>query len=112
MTGMRHLATEFRQTLRRLGRAPVFAVATILTLTLALGANATIFAVVHGVVLNPLPYADSDRLLLLDHRSDVINLSSGIGMTSGLYYDYMRARTLESLAIYRDGAATEALRTD
>ncbi|HTM02005.1 MAG TPA: ABC transporter permease [Vicinamibacterales bacterium] len=103
---MRHLASEFRQALRRLGRAPIFATAAVLTLTLALGANATIFAIVHRVVLNPLPYPDSDRLLSLDHGSAVLHLSSGIGMTSGLYYQYQRARTLDSVAIVRDGEST------
>ena len=35
-----------------------------------------------------------------------INVLSGIGMTSGLYYQYQRARTLEGLAIYRAGEST------
>ncbi len=48
--------------LRRLAAAPAFAVTAILTLALGIGANAAIFSVVHGVVLQPLPFPDPDRL--------------------------------------------------
>jgi putative ABC transport system permease protein len=103
---MRSYARELRQALNRLARTPTFAIAATLTLALAVGANATIFALLHRVVLNPLPYPDSDRLLEVDHASTVLNVPNGIGMTSGLFYQYSRARTIERLAIYRGGAAT------
>src|SRR5262245_19273806 len=103
---MTRTVSEVRQAIRRLGRTPVFTLAAASTLTLAIAANAAIFAVVHRVVLNPLPYPQSDRLIALDHGSRVINLPSGIGMTSGLYYQYARARTIDSLAIYRSGEST------
>src|SRR5438876_3904325 len=57
---------EIRHAARRLRRNPAFTSATVLTLALAIGANASIFAVVHRVVLNPLPYGDSDRLVALE----------------------------------------------
>jgi len=84
----------------------VFTVAAGLTLALAIGANAAIFAVVQRVVLNPLPYPQSEQLIRLEHGSPRINVLSGIGMTSGLYYQYQRARALQSLAIYRAGEVT------
>ena len=86
---------------RRLMRSPAFTVAAVLTLALAIGANASIFAVVQRVVLNPLPYPDSDRLIDLDHGAQRLNLPSGMGMTRGLYYQYTeRARTLDGVALY------------
>ncbi len=103
---MAGIGNEIWQAARRLLRAPVFTLAAALTLALAIGANATIFAVVQRVVLNPLPYPESDRLVRLDHGMARINVLSGIGMTSGLYYQYQRARTLEGLAIYRAGEST------
>jgi hypothetical protein len=68
---------------RRLVRSPVFSLAAVLTLALAIGANASIFAVVQRVLLNPLPYPDSDRLIELDHGAQLLNMPSGLGMTRG-----------------------------
>lgn len=96
------IGMETRQAARRLLRAPAFTVATVLTLALAIGANASIFAVVQRVVINPLPYADSDRLLELDHGAEALKVTSGLGLTNGLYFQYAeRSRALESLAVYR-----------
>src|SRR5215510_14057708 len=44
------------QAVRRLLRGPAFTITVILTLGLAIAANAAIFSLVYGVVLNPLPY--------------------------------------------------------
>lgn len=54
---------DVRIALRSLVRAPAFTATTILTLALAAGANAAIFAVVHGVLLRPLPFPDAERLV-------------------------------------------------
>jgi putative ABC transport system permease protein len=86
---------------RRLVRSPAFTLASVLTLALAIGANAAIFAVVQRVVRNPLPYPDSDRLIDVDHGAQRLNLPSGMGMTRGLYYQYLnRAHTLDGVALY------------
>ena len=56
---------ELRHAARRLMRSTAFTLAAVLTLALAIAANTSIFAVVERVVLNPLPYPDSDRLVEL-----------------------------------------------
>src|SRR5262249_23137261 len=92
---------------RRLARSPAFTAAAALTLALAIGANAAIFGVVERVILNPLPYPDSDRLVTLDHGALAFNRTQGMGITRGYYYLYLeRARSLESLAIYTGETAT------
>jgi putative ABC transport system permease protein len=92
---------------RRLVRSPAFTLASVLTLALAIGANAAIFAVVQRVVQNPLPYSDSDRLIDVDHGAQLLNLPSGMGMTRGLYYQYLnRAHTLDGVALYTTDAVT------
>ncbi len=93
---------EIRLAARRLVRSPVFTLAAVITLALAIGANGAIFAVVQRVVLNPLPYPDSDRLIEIDHGAQALNVPSGFGITPGLYHLYAdRARTLDGIAVYR-----------
>jgi putative ABC transport system permease protein len=57
------LRTDLRHTLRLAARTPLFTALTILALALGIGATSAIFAVVNGVLLRPLPYSDTDRLV-------------------------------------------------
>jgi len=52
-----------KQVIRRLARAPMFTAVTLMTIAVAIGANAAVFSVINGVLIKPLPYADSDRLV-------------------------------------------------
>ena len=93
--------------IRALRKSPGFTAAAFLTLSLAIGANVAIFAVVKSVVLNPLPYPDSDRLVELDHGAERLHVPNGMGLSPGLYFHYSeRSRTLESVAIYQTDDAT------
>src|SRR5262245_38937038 len=66
---------DLRHALRILASRPGFTAAAILTLALGIGANTAIFSVVHSLLLAPLPFPDSDRLVFvwetaLDDRED------------------------------------------
>ncbi len=103
----RILRGELRYAARRLWHAPAFTVPAAMTLALAIGANASIFAIVHHVVLNPLPYPDSGSVIVLDHGALGLKMPSGVGMSEGLYFQYLdRAHTLEHLALYNVSEAT------
>ena len=60
--------SDFLLALRQVRKHPGFALVTILTLALGIGANTAIFSVVHGVLLKPLPYPEPDRLVTLWER--------------------------------------------
>jgi len=98
---------DLRFAVRSLRRSPGFATAAILTLSLAIGANVAIFAIVERVVLNPLPYPDSDRIITLRHRVPLASAPPFAAIPPGLYFHYdERARTLDSIALYRSNERT------
>ena len=62
---MSDVGRAVRQSLRQIRRRPAVALLVILTLTLGIGASTAIFTVVSGVLLRPLPYHESGRLVAL-----------------------------------------------
>jgi putative ABC transport system permease protein len=75
---------EWRQDLmyatRTLRRSPAFAIVSLLTLAIAIGANTAVFTVARAVLLQPLPYADANRVYRIssswpEHPTDVVPLS-------------------------------------
>lgn len=87
--------THLRLAFRRLRQAPAFACTALATIAICLGANLAMFAVVDGILLRPLPFPDSGRLVTL------VNTYAGIGVErdgASLTNYYERRGQLAALA--------------
>ncbi|MEM8995172.1 MAG: ABC transporter permease [Acidobacteriota bacterium] len=89
--------SDFRLALRQLRLHPGYAAAVILTLALGIGANTAIFSVIHGVLLEPLPYADGDELVVLRQWADD---APEIPMSIAEFFDYRDASRSLDLVEY------------
>jgi len=72
---MNALIRDIRYALRALAKNPGFAIAAILSLSIGIGANTSIFSITSALLLRPLPYKDPGRLVIL------WNTSPGLGIT-------------------------------
>lgn len=65
---MRNLLKDLRYALRQFRKSPGFVVTAVLSLTLGIGATTAIFSVIYGVLLDPYPYKDADRMVHVQMR--------------------------------------------
>lgn len=63
---MRSILQDLRYAVRQLRKSPGFTIAAIAVLALGIGANIAVFTVLNGILLRPLPYAHSDRILKVE----------------------------------------------
>jgi len=91
-----------RHAIRRLRAAPGFSAAVLLMLALGIGATTTVFGVIDGILLRPLPFPEPDRLVALSHTLAISGRST-IDQSDATFMLYQRHAThaFENLGAYR-----------
>ena len=91
---------DLRYGLRMMAKNPGFTAVAVLTLALGIGVSTTLFSVVNGVLLNPLPYPQPDRLVALYSRTAD---SPRWSIPYPNFLDWVRDnRSFSALAAYRE----------
>ena len=103
--GVERFLQDVRYGLRQVRRNPGLSAIAIGTLALGIGANAAMFSVVDAVLIRPLPYADSDRLVMV--WEDASNIAYARGTPSpGTWQEWRRENS-----VFTDIAATRTALT-
>jgi predicted permease len=98
---------DFKRAARSLSRAPMFTLVIVVTLALAIGANTAIFSVVKVVLLEPLPFANADRLVYISGTAPGTDQPQEFGVPDELYFEYRNsAPAIEDAALYTTGSST------
>ena len=93
------VVTDVRYAVRGLKRRPGFALLAIGVLTLAIAGNTTVFSALNAFLIRPLPYPDSDRIVMVYNSFPKMGLATG-GSSIPDYLDRRaQAPSLENLAI-------------
>lgn len=95
------LTTQLKQIVRRLLRAPMFTLVTLVTLAAGVGATITVFGVLEGVLLKPLPYPHPNQLVGVWHTAPGINFDE-VNMAPSNYFIYReQGRAFEDIGLYQ-----------
>ncbi|HEY4303163.1 MAG TPA: ABC transporter permease [Gemmatimonadaceae bacterium] len=86
---LRELSGDIAFAFRSLRKNVAFTIAALATLTLGIGAAASVFIVVNGVLIRPLPYADPSRLVMTWISSK--KFGAELPLSSGFYTDFANA---------------------
>ncbi|MEW6206899.1 MAG: ABC transporter permease [Acidobacteriota bacterium] len=97
---MNNFFQDLRYSARMLAKRPAFTIIAIITLALGIGANTAIFSVVNAVLLRPLPYPDSDRIVRIWQSLPSHGLNR-LSISPPEFVDYRdRSGSFSSIAVY------------
>ena len=99
------MLADLKLTLRRVRKSPAFAITVLLTLAIGIGANTAVFSVVDGVLLKPLPYPDSNRLVALwmdaPGAAGLSNFEEGLRLSPSMYFTFAEHNnTFQALGVW------------
>jgi predicted permease len=96
--------TDLRFAFRQLRKAPGFTVTALPTIAICLGANVAIFAVIDAILLRPLPFPQSDRLVSIYNTYPKAGVDNDGSSLTNYYERRGHIPTFSSLAIFRYGS--------
>jgi len=96
---MNTLLQDLRYALRVFRKSPGFTAAAVLSLAIGIGANTALFSVTNSLLIQPLPYKDADRLVILWNRSPGLDITED-WFSTAQYFDIKNGHQgFEQLAI-------------
>ena len=94
---------DIRYAARTLRRSPSFAVVAVLVMALGIGANTALFSIVHSVLLEPLPFKQPDRLVMLYEHSGDGKFPFNV-VAPGIFAEWQKQnRSFEQMAMFWGG---------
>jgi putative ABC transport system permease protein len=98
---MQTLLQDFRFSLRQLRKNLGFTFTAVISLALGIGATTAVFSVVYAVLMNPYPYANSDRMVHM-RLSDKSQHDMGFGLTGAQWQQIRKSPVVEDAFICDD----------
>jgi predicted permease len=102
---MQTLFQDFRFSLRQMFKSPGFTLTAVLSLALGIGATTAVFSVLYAILMNPYPYAASDRMVhmrLLDNSRH----ERGFGLTGAQWQQIRKSPVVEDAFMENDWSLT------
>jgi predicted permease len=114
LTFMEGLLRDTRHAMRMIRRKPAFSLAVLLSLALGIGANTAIFSVLNAVLIRPLPYPGSERLVGVFNRIAIQGqVFDSAELSARMYVACQEnARVFESFGVWTPSSATVTGRED
>ena len=95
---------NIRYALRQLRKSPAFTITALATVAICLGANLAIFAVIDSILLRPLPFPESDRLVTIFNTYPKAGVENDGSSITNYYERRGNIPAFSSLSIFRDGS--------
>jgi predicted permease len=98
---MQTLVQDIRFSLRQLIKSPAFTLTAVISLAMGIGATTAVFSVVYAILMNPYPYAASDRMVHMRYK-DRAGHENGFGLTGAQWQQIKTSPVVEDAFVSDD----------